>query len=54
MLKFNFSVGKSEIHEIEFKFNQFWGNTYIMVDGEKIIKTQLIVSFRLKKVMNYA
>lgn len=37
MLKFIFSVGENEIHEIEFKFNQCWGNLHILVDGEKII-----------------
>lgn len=53
MLKFNFKVGKTEIHEIEFYFNQFWGNEYIKVDGINIIKTIRLLSFSLTKVYEF-
>ena len=53
MLKFNFLVGETEIHEIEFKFNQFWGNTYIMVDGEKIKRNLLFISLSLTKIYEF-
>jgi len=39
MLNFDFKVGEIEIHEVEFYFNQFWGNLYIKLDGNIMIKT---------------
>lgn len=53
MLKFNFSVGETETHEIEFKFNQFWGNLCILVDGKKILSDQRIVSGSLTKTYEF-
>lgn len=53
MLKFNFAVGETETHEIEFKFNQFWGNVAIKVDGAKIKKNLLLVSLSLTKVYEF-
>jgi hypothetical protein len=52
-LKFNFKVGESEIHEIEFYFNQFWGNLYIKLDGKNIEKTIRFISLNLSKVYEF-
>ena len=49
MLNFDFKVGEIEIHEVEFYFNQFWGNLYIKLDGNNIIKTVRLFSFHLSK-----
>ncbi len=49
MLNFDFKVGEIEIHEVEFYFNQFWGNLYIKLDGNIMIKTIRLFSFKLSK-----
>lgn len=49
MLKFDFKVGEIEVHEVEFYFNQFWGNLYIKLDGNNIIETVRLFSFNLSK-----
>ena len=53
MLKFDFKVGESEIHKVDFYFNQFWGNLFIKLDGTKILKTIRIISFSLTKVYEF-
>lgn len=47
MLKFNFQVGNTEIHDIEFFFNQFWGHVFIKVDGVDIHKTIKVIALTL-------
>lgn len=49
MLKFDFTVGESEIHKVDFYFNQFWGKLFIELDGTKILKTVRFYSFNLTK-----
>jgi hypothetical protein len=46
-MQFQFEVGAAEKHQVEFYFNQFWGNLHIKVDGNKIIKKLIIFSFSL-------
>ncbi len=48
-MKFSFKVGNTEEHEVEFYFNQIWGNLYISVDGQKIIKDFEFMSFEFTK-----
>ncbi len=46
-MQFSFEVGNEEKHTVEFYFNQFWGNLNIKVDGVKVIKDFIFISFRL-------
>ena len=52
-LNFTFNVGKAETHDIDFHFNQFWGNLEIMVDGKSIKNTIRFLSFSLTKTYEF-
>ncbi len=51
-MKFSFEVGTSEKHQVEFYFNQMWGNLYISVDGQKIMKDFEIMDLEFTKKFN--
>lgn len=53
MLKFDFKVGESEIHQVDFYFNQFWGNLFIKLDGVNILKSVRLLSFSLTNVYEF-
>ena len=49
MLKFSAEVGTSEIHTIDFQFNQIWKSLRIAVDGKPIAKKSMNLSFHENK-----
>lgn len=51
-MKISFEVGTSEKHQVEFYFNQVWGNLYISIDGQKIMKGFEIIDFEFTKKFN--
>lgn len=53
MINFSYSIGNSEVHKVEFYFNQFWGNVFIKIDGGNIIRDIRIISFSLTKVYEF-
>ncbi|MFA6308303.1 MAG: hypothetical protein WC677_00950 [Clostridia bacterium] len=53
MLDFSFSVGKKEIHKVEFYFNQFMGKTNVRVDEKLIIEDTRTITNHLAKVYEF-
>jgi hypothetical protein len=45
VLRFDFEVGESEKHRVEFRFNQSIGNLRISVDGNPAIRRFRMLSF---------
>lgn len=52
-MKFNFTVGNMEKHEVEFYFNQFWGNISIKIDGQEKIKDLQMFSLSLSSKYDF-
>ena len=52
-MKLSFDVGISEKHLVVFYFNQMWGNLYITVDGQKIMKDFQVLDFDFTKKFNF-
>ena len=42
-----FSVGTAETHTVVFRFNPFWGDLSITVDGQPVVRTLRLFSLRL-------
>jgi hypothetical protein len=50
-LEFEFEVGESERHNVEFRFDQLWGPLKISVDNQPVIKK--FEMFSLKRTGRY-
>jgi hypothetical protein len=48
-MKFSSLVGVQEQHQIDFSFDQFWGNLEIRVDGQPLVKDFRMLSLKLTK-----
>lgn len=46
---FYFDVGQYERHRVEYHFDRFWGRVKILVDGQLVEKTSLLLSFAMTK-----
>ncbi len=48
-MKLRFVVGQAEPHDLTFRFNKFWGNLSIAVDGDVVRRDFRLFSVRLVK-----
>jgi hypothetical protein len=48
----SFEIGTREKHHVEFYWDQMWGRLRITVDGERVVKTLSMLSFRLVKAFD--
>lgn len=48
-MQFSFMVGVNEKHQVDFSFDQTWGNLEIRVDGQPAVKDFRMLSLRLTK-----
>jgi hypothetical protein len=48
-MKFSFTIGVDEKHQVDFSFDQFIGNVEIRVDGQPAVKDFRMLSLRLTK-----
>jgi hypothetical protein len=48
-MKFSFTVGVNEMHQVDFSFDQFIGNVEIRVDGQPAVKDFRMLSLKLTK-----
>ena len=48
-MRFSFMVGVNEKHQIDFSFDQTWGNLEIRVDGQPAVKDFRMLSLSLTK-----
>ncbi len=44
-----FEVGETERHQVVFRFNPFWGNLSVRVDGRTVVRDLRLFSFHLTK-----
>ena len=48
-MQVSFMVGVNEKHQVDFSFDQTWGNLEIRVDGQPAVKDFRMLSLRLTK-----
>ena len=53
-MKFSFTVGIQEQHQVDFSFDQVIGNLEIRVDGQRLVKDFRLLSLKLTKRYEFA
>ena len=49
-MKLTFEVGNAEKHRIDFFWSQFWGRSFLAVDGTKVLASGITLSSPLKVI----
>lgn len=53
-LELAFHVGQREQHRVVFRFNKFWGNLSITVDGDPVVRDLRMFSVKLMKTYRFS